>query len=79
MKETLSDDQINFYKKTLEHTRRQIKEIDTMIEEELKRVREKLAELQNTKKSIRQIYDAACTLLGVENEFEKEEGEAQES
>lgn len=79
MKETLTDEQINFYKKTLEHTKKQIKEIDAMIEEELKRVRERLAELQNTKKSIRQIYDAACVLLGVENEFEKEESEAQES
>ncbi|MGQ9618621.1 MAG: hypothetical protein ACUVUG_06650 [Candidatus Aminicenantia bacterium] len=78
MREALTEEQINFYKKTMEHTRKQIKEIDAMIEEELKRVREKLAELQNTKKSIRQIYDAACVLLGVENEFEKEGG-AQES
>ncbi len=67
-----------FYKKTLEETRKQIKDIDKQIEEEMAKLRQKLMELNNQKKAIRQIYDGAAALLGVPNEFEEEEGETEE-
>ncbi len=69
----LSKDQQTFYQKTMEWTRKEISDTDTQIEEELQRVKEKLAELQNAKKAARQIYDGACNRLGIENELEKAE------
>ena len=44
-----------------------------MIEEELAKVKDRLAELQNAKKASRQMYDAACMRLGVPNDLEAEE------
>ncbi|MFN7971667.1 MAG: hypothetical protein U0166_04885 [Acidobacteriota bacterium] len=69
----LTKDQKKFYENTVEVTKKEIEEIDQQIEEELARVKERLAELQNAKKSARQIYDGACDRLGVENELAKDE------
>jgi hypothetical protein len=69
----LSKEQTEFYQRTLEMTRRQITDLDTAIEEELAKVKERLAELQNAKNAAKQIYDGACRMLGVENDLEKEE------
>jgi hypothetical protein len=68
----LSKDQTEFYERTLDMTRRQIQDLNGQIEEELARVKERLAELQSAKEAARQIYDGACKMLGVENELEKE-------
>jgi len=69
----LSKDQTELYERTLEMTRRQIADLNAQIEEELARVKERLAELQNAKNAAKQIYDGACKMLGVENELDKEE------
>ena len=69
---SLSKDQTEFYERTLEMTRRQIEDLDGQIEEELARVKERLAGLQSAKEAARQIYDGACKMLGVENELDKE-------
>lgn len=69
----LSKEQTQFYQQTLEMTRRQISDLNNQIEEELAKVKEKLAELQNAKNAAKQIYDGACKILGVENDLEKEE------
>jgi hypothetical protein len=69
----LSKDQAQFYQTTLEMTRKQINDLNTQIEEELAKVKERLAELQNSKNAAKQIYDGACKILGVENDLEKEE------
>ena len=69
----LSQEQEQFYQTTLEMTKRQIGELNTQIEEELAKVKERLAELQNAKNAAKQIYDGACKMLGVENDLEKEE------
>ena len=70
----LSKDQTEFYQRTLEMTRRQIADLDAQIEEELARVKEKLAGLQSAREAARQIYDGACKMLGVENELENDDG-----
>ena len=67
----LSKDQSEFYGRTLEMTRRQIEDLDAQIEDELSRVKERLAELQNARNAAMQIYDGACKMLGVENDLEK--------
>jgi ElaB/YqjD/DUF883 family membrane-anchored ribosome-binding protein len=69
----LSNDQQQFYRQTLEMTKRQIEDLNAQIEEELAKVKERLAELQNAKNAAKQIYDGACKILGVENDLEKEE------
>ena len=73
---SLSKDQAQFYQQTLEMTRKQINDLNVQIEEELAKVKDRLAELKNAKDAAKQIYDGACKILGVENDLEKEEEEA---
>ena len=70
---TLSDQQRKFYENTLQVTKQEISDLDRQIEEELAKVKERLADLQNAKNAAKQIYDGACKILGVENDMEKEE------
>lgn len=72
---SLSDQQRQFYENTLQVTRGEIDELDTQIEAELAKVKDKLAELQNAKKAARAMYDAACQRLGVPNELAEAEDE----
>jgi ElaB/YqjD/DUF883 family membrane-anchored ribosome-binding protein len=69
----LTKEQTEFFQSTLDMTRKQIVELNGQIEEELSKVKERLAELQNAKNAAKQIYDGACKILGVENELDKEE------
>ena len=71
----LSKEQSQFYQQTLDMTRKQINDLNTQIEEELAKVKERLAELQNSKNAAKQIYDGACKILGVDNDLEKEDEE----
>jgi hypothetical protein len=71
---SLSNDQAQFYRQTLEITRKQIDDLNAQIEAELAKVKEKLAELQSRKNAAKQIYDGACKMLGIENDLEKTEG-----
>lgn len=70
---TLTDEQAQFYRQTLEITKRSIEELNVLIEEELAKVKDRLADLQAKKNAAKQIYDGACKILGVENEMEKAE------
>ncbi len=74
----LSKEQQQFYQTTLDMTRRQISDLNAQIEEELAKVKERLAELQNGKNAAKQIYDGACKILGIENDLEKEDDAAAE-
>ena len=73
----LSKDQSQFYQTTLDMTRKQISDLNSQIEEELAKVKERLAELQNSKNAAKQIYDGACKILGVDNDLEKDEDSAE--
>jgi hypothetical protein len=70
---SLNDQQRKFYENTLTVTKQEIADLDRQIEEELAKVKEKLAQLQNAKKASRQMYDAACLRLGIPNDLEAEE------
>jgi gas vesicle protein len=74
----LSKDQAQFYQQTLEMTRRQIGDLNGQIEEELAKVKERLADLQNAKNAAKQIYDGACRILGIENDLDKDDEAAGE-
>jgi len=76
---SLSDQQRQFYQNTLQVTKQEIEELDVQIEEELAKVKDRLAELQAAKKAARQMYDAACLRLGVPNDLEEEEEEEEEA
>jgi uncharacterized protein YPO0396 len=69
----LSEDQAKFYRQTMEMTRKQIGDLNGQIEDELSKVKERLADLQARKNAAKQIYDGACKMLGVENDLEKVE------
>lgn len=74
---TLNDQQKKFYENTLAVTKQEISDLDRQIEEELAKVKERLAQLQNAKKAARQMYDAACLRLGIQNDLEEDEGGAE--
>ena len=67
----LTDEQAAIYKQTLDITRKSIEELNTRIEEELSKVKERLADLQAKKNAAKQIYDGACRMLGVPNDLDK--------
>ena len=75
---SLTDQMKQHYEQTLNFTKQEILELDRQIEEELAKVKDRLAELQSAKKSARAIYDATCARLGVPNELEEEEEEDDE-
>jgi len=70
---TLTEEQAQLYRQTLEITRKKLEELDGQIEEELAKVKERLADLQAQKNAARQIYDGACRMLGVPNDLEAPE------
>ncbi len=67
----LSKQQREFYKNALETTEKEYKDLELEVERELAAVKERLNELQARKKHARQIYDAACAMLKVENKLSK--------
>ena len=75
---SLNDQQRSFYENTLTVTRQEISDLDAQIEEELAKVKDRLAELQNAKKAARAMFDAACQRLGIENELEAEEDDGEQ-
>ena len=68
---SLSGDQKKFYENTMAVTRREITELEEQIQEELAKVKDRLAELQNAQKAARQMYDAACMRLGIPNDLDE--------
>lgn len=70
----LTEQQRKFYETTLQVTRQEINDLKDAIEEELAKVKDRIAELQSAINASKQMYSAACTRLGVPNDLEEEEG-----
>ena len=70
----LTDQQRKFYETTLTVTKQEINDLKDQIEEELAKVKDRIAELQSTINASKQMYAAACTRLGVNNDLEDDEG-----
>ncbi len=68
---SLTDEQRKFYENTLHVTKKEIDEFEGQIQEELAKVKERLADLQNAQKAARQMYAAACLRLGLPNDLEE--------
>lgn len=70
----ITDQQRKFYESTLEITRAEILELKDQIEEELSKVKDRIAELQTAINASKQMYAAACARLGIKNDLDDEEG-----
>jgi hypothetical protein len=68
---SLNDQQRKFYENTLTVTKQEISDLDRQIEDELAKVKERLADLQAKKNAAKQIHDGACRILGVPNDLDK--------
>ena len=73
---TLSDSQKKFYEEALKQTKAEVEELEGQIQEELAKVKQKIADLQSGQKAARQMYDAACLRLGIPNDLEEESSES---
>ncbi|MGQ9801737.1 MAG: hypothetical protein ACUVRL_08755 [Candidatus Saccharicenans sp.] len=69
---SISKEQEELYKKTLEDVRTQLAAIDGEVEKELQRVRQTLAKLQEQKKSLKMVYEGIAKLLGIESDLEED-------
>ena len=70
----LTDQQRKFYETTLQVTKEEIGELKDQIEEELAKVKDRIAELQSAINASKQMYSAACTRLGVTNDLDDDDG-----
>jgi hypothetical protein len=73
---SLTKEQEDLYKKTMNEAKAQLDGIDGEMEQELQKARERLAKLQESKKSFKQIYVGTAELLGIEVEIEEDEDNA---
>ena len=66
----LTEEQRRKYEQTREMAVAELEQIDREIEAELAKVKQKLVELQEDKKAVKQIYDGACARLGIKSAVE---------
>ncbi len=70
---SLTKEQEELYKKTMNEAKNQLNGIDGEMEKELQKARQRLAKLQESKKSFKQIYVGTAELLGVQVEIEDDD------
>jgi hypothetical protein len=70
----LTDQQRKFYETTLQVTKQEVSDLKDQIEEELAKVKDRIAELQSAINASKQMYAAACNRLGVANDMDDEDG-----
>ncbi len=66
----LTDQQKQKYELTRQMAKEELEQLDKEISAELAKVKEKLLELQQAKKAVKQIYDGACARMGVKSALE---------
>jgi hypothetical protein len=74
----LNKEQEEIYKKAMDEAKKELDNVDSNMQEEIQKARQKLAELQESKKHYRQIYEGTALLLGIEVEPEEESDLSQE-
>ncbi len=75
MSSNLTDEQRRFYEEARNRTKSECEDFNSQIEAELAKVRERIQGLKEGAEAARQMYDAACRMLGEPNELEDEESE----
>jgi hypothetical protein len=74
----LNKNQEELYKKTMDEAKAQLETIDDEMEKVIQNAREKLAGLQESKRSFKQLYEGASRLLGIKIIEEEQEEEPKE-
>jgi hypothetical protein len=69
----LSKEEADIFERRLVMVRKQLEGIDREIEKELREVQDRIAALQEKRKQALKVYDAACTMLGIENDLAQED------
>jgi len=72
----ITKEQEDLYKKTMNESKSQINEIDAEMQKIITETRKKLEKLQESKKSLKQMYESAVKLLNLPIE---EDGQEKES
>jgi len=62
----LNKEQEEVYKKAMNEAKKELDGVDSNMQEEIQKARQKLADLQESKKHYRQIYEGTAQLLGIE-------------
>jgi ribosomal protein L11 len=66
----LTDQQKQKYEITRQMAKEELEQLDKDISVELAKVKERLLELQQAKKAVKQIYDGACARMGIKSSLE---------
>jgi hypothetical protein len=66
----LTEQQKQKYELTRQMAKEELEMLDKEMNAELARAKERLLELQQAKKAVKQIYDGACTRMGVKSILE---------
>jgi hypothetical protein len=66
----LTDQQRHKYELTRQMAKDELEQLDKEISAELAKVKDRLLELQQAKKAVKQIYDGACARMGVKSMLE---------
>ena len=69
----VSEEKEELYKRMMEDAKSQLKDIDNQMQQEIQKIRKKLAELQAAKKNFKQVYDGAAKILGIRTKIDDEE------
>jgi ElaB/YqjD/DUF883 family membrane-anchored ribosome-binding protein len=72
---TLTDDQRSFYEDARSRTKTEIDEFKSQIDAELAKVKDRIQGLKQGEEAARQMYAAACLMLGEPNEMEEDDNE----
>jgi ElaB/YqjD/DUF883 family membrane-anchored ribosome-binding protein len=70
---SLTSQEAEIFERRLAMARKQLEEIDQEIERELEAVKERIEALREKRKASLKVYDAACTMLGKENDLAGED------
>ena len=69
----MTNDQKTRYEMMQKVARDELDQLDKQLSEEVIRAKQRIEELQKSKKIVKQIYDNACTLLGIQSVIEIKE------
>lgn len=66
----LTEEQRKKFEQTRQMAKEELEALDRDISEELAKVKDRLLELQQAKKAVKQIYDGACSRMGIKSVLE---------
>ena len=66
----LTEQQKQKFEMTRQMAKEELEQLDKEISMELAKVKDKLLELQQAKKAVKQIYDGACSRMGIKSVLE---------